>query len=328
MMQSRRTALTTMAGAVALTATPFGALRAQTGPNAALRVAIIPIADVAPMFAAQAQGYFADENLTVTVQDIAGGGAAMIPALVGGDLDVAYANAPSVALAIGRGIELRILMGSSPITNKPPAVAALVKRAGDPYSTGKDLEGQQLAVNALSNVQWMVARAWVKATGGDPDKVNYVEIPVPAMPDALTTNRIAGAMLIDPYLTIALGQPQKFALLGWAFNVVYAYAPITFWVCMNQLIQTKAPLVQAFVRACRRGVVWVNDNRGKDPLIQLIASYSHVNPDLLRKLTIPVASAAVDVAHFGTMLNLMRENHLLTKDVNLAAQVYNVPGSG
>lgn len=324
MTLSRRSALTTMAGTIAVTATPFGALRAQTGSGRSLRVAVLSIFDVAPCFAALAQGYFTDEQLTVTTTNVAGGGAAMIPALAGGDYDIAYSNAPSVALAIERGIDLRIIIGSPPVTNTPPATVALIKRTGDPIATGKDLEGKAIAVNALGNVQWMVARAWVKATGGDPDKVNYLEIPIPAMTEALTANRFAAAMLIDPFLTIALGQPQKYAVLSWAFCDVYAYAPIAFWVCTDQLVKTQAPLVQAFVRGYRRGVAWVNANRGKEPLIELLASYTHVEPDLLRKLTLPVASAAIDTAHFGIMLNLMRENKLLTKNIDLAAHVYNV----
>jgi len=324
-MQSRRGALTTLVGAVALTATPFGPLRAQTTTNGTLRAAFLPDFAVAPVFAAQAQGYFADEHLTLAPVAIEGGGAAMIPALVGGDFDVAYANPTSVTLAVSRGIDLRILAASAGVTNQPPSTAALVKRAGTPYSTGKDLEGHQIAVNAISGVQWMVARSWAKATGGDPDKVTFLEIPIPAMTAALDANRVAGALLIDPFLTVALQQAQKYAVLAWPFNVVYAYIPTGFWVCMNRLVETNAPLAQAFVRAFRRGVVWVNENRGKDALIQLMASYAHLDPEVLRKMNIPPASATVNTSRFGALINMMLENKLLTKNVDLAAQVYTVP---
>ena len=324
-MQSRRGALTALAGAVTLTATPFGPLRAQTTANGTLRVAFLPDFAVAPVFAAQAQGYFADEHLTLASEAIEGGGAAMIPALVAGDFDVAYANPVSVTLALSRGIDLRILAASAGVTNQPPSTAALLKRAGAPYSTGKDLAGQQIAVNAISGVQWMVARSWVKATGGDPDKVSFLEIPIPAMTAALDANRVAGALLIDPYLTFALQQPQKYAVLAWPFNVVYAYIPTGFWVCMNQLIETKAPLAQAFVRAYRRGVVWVNENRGKDALIQLMASYAHLDPNVLRKMNVPPASATVNTSRFGALIDMMLDNKLLTKKLDLVARVYTVP---
>lgn len=324
-MQTRRGALTTLASAVALTAKPFGPLRAQTAGNGTLRAAFLPDFAVAPVFAAQAQGYFADEHLTLVSEAIEGGGAAMIPALVAGDFDVAYANPTSVALAVSRGIDLRILAASPGVTNQPPSTAALVKRAGTPYSTGKDLAGQQIAVNALSGVQWMVARSWIKATGGDPDKVGFLEIPIPAMTAALDANRVAGALLIDPFLTVALGQPQKYAVLAWPFNVVYAFIPTGLWVCMNQFIETKAPLAQAFVRAYRRGVVWVNENRGKDALIQLMASYAHLDPNVLRKMNVPPSSPTVNTSRFGALIDMMLDNKLLTKKIDLAAQVYVVP---
>jgi len=325
MKQPRRAALTTIASTVALTVVPFSRSSAQTARDATLQVAVLPDFAVAPIFAARDQGYFADENLTLTIQDMAGGGAAMIPALVAGDIDIAFANAPSVALAVGRGIDLRILLGNSPITNKPPSSGGLVKRAGTSFATGKDLEGQTLAVNALASLMWVVARSWIKVTGGDPAKVNFVELPVPSMTGALDTNRVAGAMIIDPNLTLALEQSQKYTILAWPFNVVWAFVPTSLWVCTAQALKTKAPLVQAFVRALRRGVAWVNDNRGKDSLVTLLSSYSHVQPDVIRKVPMPLASATLDTTHLGTMLKLMRENNLLTKDLNLAAQIYNVP---
>lgn len=320
MIRSRRNALAAIGGSIALTAAPFGRLAAQT--KSELRASIIPIFDVAPYFAAQAQGYFAAENVTVTTENVGGGGAAMIPALVGGDFDLAYANAPSVALAVARGIDLRILLAGAPVGKTPPSTVALVKRADDPSKTGKDLEGKAIAVNALDNVQWMVARAWVKHSGGDPDKVTYVEIPLPAQLDALKTNRVAAAMVVDPFLTLGLAQPQSFAVLAWAFNEVYADLPIAVWITNQQSVQTKAPQLAAFVRAFRKGVAWVNDNRGKDALVQLLASYSHVEPALIEKITIPLASSDVHPEVYPRLIAMMRENKLLTKDVDLASHVY------
>lgn len=323
MSTSRRDALATI-GAIAMTATSFTSVQAQTESGATLRVAVIPIFDCAALYAALAQGYFTAEKLTVTTSDVGAGGAAMIPALIGGAYDIAFANSPSVALAIERGVNLRLLLSSPGVSGPPPATVALLKRAGDPISTGKDLEGKFLATNALGNIQWMVARSWIKATGGDPDKVRYVEIPVPAMTEAIKQGRAATAMVIDPFLTVALEQPETFAVLSWPFNVVYNGGPITYYVCTDDLIHTKAALIQAFVRAFRRGVTWVNENRGKDPLTQLIASYTHMQPDLIRKIPMEEASGNIDPTRFTMLLDLMRDNRLLTKDVDLASHVYKV----
>ena len=46
-------------------------------------------------------------------------------------------------------------------------------------------EGKSIAVNTRNKVIWLYARAWVKATGGDPERVTFKEVPFPQMEDAL-----------------------------------------------------------------------------------------------------------------------------------------------
>ena len=145
-----------LAAGIAMVVAPLSPAGAQSSP---LRVSVVPIFAVAPLFAAQAQGYLAAEGLTVTTDQVVGGTVG-IPGIVSGDYDIAYSSSPSVVLAIDRGIDLRILGGGSGVYNPPPAPVALIKRAGDLMKTGKDLEGKIIAVNALSNIQWMVARSW------------------------------------------------------------------------------------------------------------------------------------------------------------------------
>jgi NitT/TauT family transport system substrate-binding protein len=146
---SRRSSL------VALSAVLGGAL---TKPALAepipLRVGIIPISGNAAYYAADKLGYFAAENLAVTSQVIRGGAAA-IPAMVGGSLDVTYSNGTSIVQAIERGIDLRLAIEGTIMTSAPPDPGALLKRKGDPIRTGKDVEGKVIAVNALRDVQWM-----------------------------------------------------------------------------------------------------------------------------------------------------------------------------
>src|SRR4051812_20466856 len=95
--------------------TALGAALAFSSPGAAtaaeptlLRVSLIPIYSVAPHYAAEAQGYFAAENIAVTTQPIQGG-VVGVPGLMSGSIDILYTNTVSVLTAIERGIDLRIL---------------------------------------------------------------------------------------------------------------------------------------------------------------------------------------------------------------------------
>lgn len=141
-------------GAAAVSGTILQPARAEAIP---LRVGILPISTNAAFYAAQKFGYFTAENLAITAVEIRGGAAA-IPAMVGGSIDISYSNATSIAQAIARGIDLRLIIQPGVSAQRPPDSAALLKRKSDPIRTGKDLEGKIIAVNALHDVQWMFVK--------------------------------------------------------------------------------------------------------------------------------------------------------------------------
>jgi len=313
---SRRANLTAMAGAIATAALPRIA-RADAAP---LRVALVPIFDVAPYYAADQQGYFTAENLAPTVQFVRGGAAA-IPALVGGSFDTIYANGTSIVQAIARGLDLRIILEGSPIGAHPPDPGALLRRKGEPLRTGKDMEGKVVGVNALRDVQWMFVMAWVKETGGDPDKVQIIEVPLPAMVDALKAKRVDAALVLDPFMTMGLADPT-IELLDWALSRVYAGGPVAFFAITPELAASRPNDVRAFIRAYRRGAAWVNANSGKDPYVKLISGYTNITPDLVRQMKPVPAQADIIPGSLGHLTALMTQTGLLTANVDLRSKIF------
>ena len=212
---SRRGSLATMAAALAGSALPRAA-RADAIP---LRVALVPIWDVAPYYAADQQGYFTAENLACS-PFIVRGGAAGIPAVVGGSYDMIYANGTSIVQAITKGIDLRIILEGAPIGAHPPDPGALLKRKGEPLKTGKDLEGKVVGVNALGGSPHIAVKAWIDKNGGDAGAVHFVELTFPSMPAALAGDTtcgwnalsITGSSAISPgtsYFSICLTMEYK-----------------------------------------------------------------------------------------------------------------------
>jgi NitT/TauT family transport system substrate-binding protein len=313
---SRRDALAGLGGAFAL----LNIRAAGAAEPVQLHVSIVPIFDVAPLFAATEQGFFAAEDISVTTQAVQGG-VVGIPGLVAGSYDVCYTNSISAVVALERGIDLRIVALGAPNGPTPPDAAGLLKRKGDPHRTGKDLEGKTLGVNARRDIQWLICRAWVKATGGDPDKVDFREVPVPQALDALKTKQVDAALVLDPFLTIGLGSPD-FELLAWPFNVVLPNMRTAMWVVTGQTADTKPELVTRFVRGFRKGVAWVNDNLGKEPYLKLVSSYTRIDPNLVQKMHVPPALATTDLGPIKEMIALMREHGLLTKDIDVQAKVF------
>ena len=304
-------------GAAAAGAAVRPALGADLIP---MRCGIVPISGTAPYYAAIKQGYFAAEGLAMT-SEVVRGGAAAIPALVGGSLDVVYSNGTSIVQALARGIDLRLVVLGTIMTSAPPDPGALLKRKGDPLRTGRDLEGKVVAANALRDVQWMFVKAWVAATGGDPEKVQIIEVALPSMVAAIKENRVAAALVIDPYMTVALDDPE-IELLDWPMSKVFPGGPVAFFTVSGEMAQQHPNTVRAFFRAYKRGAAWVNANEGKEPYYDLVAEYTGMNLALVRRMkTVPAASDVVP-SSLPKLTNLMRQTGLLDTNVDLRAKIF------
>lgn len=285
-----------------------------------LRVGIIPTIANAGYYAADKFGYFSAENIVVTAQVIRGGAAA-IPAMTSGSIDVLFSNATSVVEALARGIDLRLIIEGTIMANKPPDSGALVKRRGDPIRTGKDLEGKVIATNALRDVIWMVVTAWITATGGDTQKVGIVEVPIPAMVDAIKQKRVDAALIIDPVLTVALDDPAL-ELLDWPLSKVYAGGPTSMWVTTADMTQRRPADLRAFVRAYKRGALWVNANLGKDAYYDLVAAFSGLNENVLRRMKPVPTPPDIVPSSLLRLTTLMHQTGLLDTNLDLRTKIF------
>jgi NitT/TauT family transport system substrate-binding protein len=312
---SRRTGLLAI-GAALSAALPKPAL----AEPAQMRVGIIPISGNAPYYAAAEQGFFAAENVAATAQVIRGGAAA-IPALVGGSFDVVYSNGTSIVQAIARGIDLRVVIEGTIMTSAPPDPGALLKRKGEPIHTGKDLERKVVAVNALRDVQWMFVKAWVDATGGNAENVQIVEIALPAMVEALKQKRVDAALVVDPYMTVAFDDPAV-ELLDWPMSKVFPGGPVAFFAVTPEMCERRPNDVRAFVRAYRRGAVWCNANAGKDAFFNLIAEFTGMNVDLVRRMKPVPAPTDIVPSSLPRLTALMRQTGLLDTNVDLRTKIF------
>ena len=99
---TRRTHLATLAatGAVSLSAPMVS--RALAADK--LSIAVIPIADCAPIYLGKKKGFFAKQNLDITLST-QGGGAAIIPGVLSGQLQFGFSNVPSLLIAQNKGLK-------------------------------------------------------------------------------------------------------------------------------------------------------------------------------------------------------------------------------
>jgi NitT/TauT family transport system substrate-binding protein len=291
---------------------------------AKVRVSVIPILDMANFFAAVQEGYFKDEGLDVTTETNQQGGAIGIPGMVAGAYDIAYSNTPTILLAMQQGLDIRIIAGGSGNPPEPPEQAALLGRKADQIRNGKQLEGKTIAVNARNGVQWIFARAWVKATGGEPDKVTYREVPFPQMLDALKAGQADAVFAIDPFLTVGQRNPD-FEIAGWPFHVVLPGIQAAAYVVTTETATKNPALVGKFLRGLGKGSDWINANIGKDPFVTVVNGYTKMDPAMIRSMPVNASQTEVDLPSLKKIEALMRENGLLTAEIGAAQKIFKQP---
>jgi NitT/TauT family transport system substrate-binding protein len=313
---SRRDALAGLGGAVIASRISI----AHAADLPLVRVSIVPIFAVAAHFAAEKQGYFAAEGLAVSTQPVQGG-AVGIPGLVSGSFDVLYANSISCLTALERGIDLRFIAEGAPIPLEPPDPGALLIRKGENLHNGKDFEGKTIGVNAKYDIQWLVMQGWVKKTGGDVDKITYREVPLPSMLDAIKGKQVDGALVLDPFMTVGLSDPG-FERAGWPLSTAMPGLPTSFWVVAGNTADSKAALIRSYQKAFRKGGEWINAHLRDDAYNQLVAGYTHTDPNLIAKMVASNQPLDIGVDATLRLAALMKENGLLKTEIDFKAKLF------
>lgn len=301
---------TLLAGAAALALLATGT---QAQAPVKIRVSTIPIIDTAPLQAAIAKGFFTEQGLEVDTTPTAGG-AVGLPALAAGQVQVTFSNIISIILGAKEGLGFQIIAAGSGTSDKAPDLAGMVTKKGANLKTGKDFEGKRIAVNTRNNIIWLYARAWVQATGGNPDRVTYLEVPFPQMVDAVRGDRVDGAFVVEPFLSAGLSGGLE--LVGWPYNTVQKRIPVGQYAASKTFIAANPGVIERFVRGYNKGADWINQNKGSEEWLKIVSGYTRLAPEQLKNLSLPLFEKMVDPAGVEQVVVQMRKQGMLeAKDV-------------
>jgi len=288
--------------------------------KASLKVSIIPIVDVAPLFAAVKEGYFKEQGLEVDTAPTTGG-AVGLPGLVAGAYDIVFTNVVSTVQARAQGLPVRIIAPASAVGDgsQGPGGAGILVRSGEGLKSGADLAGKSLAVNTQKNIIWLYARAWIQKAGGDPSKVTFREVPFPQMIDALRGKRVDAVFAVDPFLTIVKGDPGL-EFIGSPYLLVQPKLAVAQYVATDEFIKKHPETIRRFNAALQKGIEWVSRRLNTGELRELLSGYTRIKPPLLEKMS-PVVDPprTVDLDSIRKTMALMKEHGLLASSANTEA---------
>ncbi|TFV67050.1 UNVERIFIED_ORG: thiamine biosynthesis protein [Bacillus sp. AZ43] len=286
----------------------------ESGELREVTVGMLPILPTAALYAGIEEGFFEDHGIEVTVET-GQGGAALLPAVMAGQIDFATSNPVSLLQARGEDLDVRVIAHwTSSLSEGEGDINGVVARADSGIASAADLEGKTVAVNTLNGMGGLTIREAVRKDGGDPDAVSFVELPFPDMPAALSGGNVDAVWVPEPFL----GSLQA------AGNVVATYSskesvpghPTQMFFTSAQLMESDPELVEDFTAAVEETLEFADANPDA-----VKAQISTVLPQLP-----PEAVENVTLEEFGTDLRreeieqlgeLMVEDGLLEEEADV-----------
>ncbi|MEV8541732.1 ABC transporter substrate-binding protein [Streptomyces sp. NPDC051572] len=248
-----------------------------------VKVGVIPIVDVAPLYLGQKEGFFSKHGLKLSMT-LAQGGAAIVPGVVSGQFQFGFSNMTSLMLAESNNVPVQAIangVASTGVSGKD--FGALVVKKDSSLKSAKELEGKKVAVNTLKNINETAVRESVRKAGGDPDKVKFVELAFDQMPAALDKGQIDAAMAVEPALTTMLDQGAQ--QIAWPLVDVAPNLTVAMYFTSTAYATKNPDLVKKFQEATAESLAYADAH--PDEVRQIVATYTKVPSSVLAKVILP-----------------------------------------
>lgn len=290
-----------------------------------LKVGMMPIVDLAPLFVAQDQGYFANAGLEVEFVKMAGG-AVIAPAVEAGELDLGWSNSLSIAIANSQGFDYVFMAPGafSAPTNDNEVGCILVSSTSD-IKSPVDLQGKVVGINTRGNISELIVRVWAKQNGIDPAKLKFSEIPYPNMEAVLTSRGADAALVWEPFASKMLVAKTAKVLDCRPIGKMGGRVLIASWFAKRSWVDKHPAETRSFVEALQRANTYIASN--PTAARQVVARFAGVDEALAQSMVLPEFPSNWSKRDLQLVLDLSLQHGMLSKPFDAAKIIANSAGA-
>jgi len=299
----------TLAGC-SVTAGTASAAIGSTLEQRTITVDSVPAAEEAGLYVAQAQGFFAQQGLTVKINSVTGGEAA-IPNLQTGQAQLVAGNYVSFILAQMSGsfnakpVDLRIVAAGAEIE---PGTEALYVMPGSKYQTVAELARAhaKIGLNTPNNIGDVMVGAVLAQAGYKLSDIKQVtpKAGFPALLSMLPAGQVDAAWLPQPLGEMAEQQLGATPIADFDQGSLQNF-PFTGYIGSAQWVKSHPNTVAAFLKALNEGQQLADTDR--QAVEAAMEQFTGIKPIVAATMAIDSYPLAMDVPQLQRVADSMYE---------------------
>lgn len=246
---------------------------------ATLRIAVLPILDNLPMYVADEQGYFEEQNLTVEFIPV-NSAAERDQVIQAGRADGMINEILSTLFYNREGPEITIVRYARVATPEYPQFRILAA-SGSGIESVEDIKGKEIGISEGTIIEYSTDRL-LQAEGLSLDEINTVAVPgIPDRMALLGSGELPAANLPDPLSSLAM-QGGATVVVDDSKYPEYGHSAISF---RKELVDQNPEIIRRFLIAVEQAVEDINAD--KDQFSSLLSDRNLVPEPLLGSYTVP-----------------------------------------
>jgi NitT/TauT family transport system substrate-binding protein len=250
-------------------------------------------------------GLFRQANLSVEIMAV--GSTAAVPAVAGGTIDVGMADPIQLALAIEHAIPIAYFAGGPLWTTKHPSMVLCVAK-NSPIRSLKDVAGKTVAIESVRSLMQIATTELLRKNGADDAKVKFFEMHFPEMAPALARGTVDVALIGEPFLTESKADLRT---IGAPFDMVAPSFNIIGWFARRDWLDGNADLAHRLATVFYDTARWVNTHPDESAAIE--AKYTQIDPAVTRTMARKPLATALRAADIQPVLDLATRYALLDR---------------
>lgn len=286
-----------------------------------IKVGALPVPDPVSLYIANEKGFFKEEGLTVEPVTISGGAAA-VPMIEGGQLDISMTNYVSTFLAVSQGKKIKLV--ADMYQAAPNTFNIMVPKDSD-INTVADLKGKTVLVNNLKNIATLAVTTQLKVAGLTENDVKFVEKPFPDMGNALVSGQADACWITEPFITANQSQ-HGFRKVADTMTGQTADLPIAGWMATEEWASKYPKTLAAFNRAIAKAQQLASSDRKE--IEAMLPKYTKIDAQTASVITLGTYPSELNANRLQKVADLMQEYGYLKSPLDVKSLIVTPASNG